>query len=125
MVLEGIPDKFYVCDCCNFAHTTSEIDKCPYCGSDGWIEYKSESDDTDEILEKLDMLIGFWFSFLRPRPVVLGRERDFLEEPTEPLHQPVQRFFAVAVAGTVLRHLRIQTVQDESDSRGMPGIANA
>lgn len=43
MQLNEIPEQFYVCRDCNFVHTTAyDIDKCPYCKSDDWIEYKAK-----------------------------------------------------------------------------------
>lgn len=41
MQLNSIPNVFYVCNDCNFVHTSGyDIDKCPYCSSDDWIEYE-------------------------------------------------------------------------------------
>jgi len=41
MQLINLPEMIYVCRDCNFIHTSQyEIDKCPYCRSDDWVEYE-------------------------------------------------------------------------------------
>lgn len=42
-------DSLYVCRDCDFVNDNAyDIDKCPYCSSDDWVEFKKVKDIDDE-----------------------------------------------------------------------------